>query len=110
VDQSEQFYMNSSFALGSANCVAEEDIQSFVLHFMRQYISCYDGCYPCHCPMVTIIMTGNPESFRDGKTRSAIDSALKELESPAEMFTSNPEYVAARGAAQLAWYGSSSGD
>jgi hypothetical protein len=106
VDPSEQFYMNSSFALESANSVTERKIQNFVLQFIRRQISCYEGCDPCHCPeVVTIIMTGNPESYRDGIARRAVEIAVEEFGSTAEMFTSNPGYVAARGAAQLAWQG-----
>jgi hypothetical protein len=106
VDPSEQLYMNSSFSLGSANSVTEGDIRDFVLQFIHSYISCYEGCDRSHCPeVVTVIMTGNPESYRDGIARKAVENAVEEFGSTAEMFTSNPDYVAARGAAQLAWQG-----
>jgi hypothetical protein len=106
VDQSEQLYMNSSFSLGSANSVTEGDIRDFVLQFIHSYISCYEGCDRSHCPeVVTVIMTGNTENYRDGIARKAVENAVEEFGSTAEMFTSNPDYVAARGAAQLAWQG-----
>jgi hypothetical protein len=99
--------MRSLFGLGSAGHPTEADIQEFVSKFLHDELRCYEG--HCHnkCPEpVTFIVTGNEESFGKEGLRAilnAIAVAVEEWGSTTEIFFSNPDFVAARGAAEFAW-------
>jgi hypothetical protein len=104
IDHSQQGYMMSSFALGSAGGTVEADIQDFFLYFLRQHIYCYEGSCWCECPkVITVIMTGTPDSLSDGRARQAVEEAIELFGSKPEIFDSNPDFVAARGAAEMGW-------
>lgn len=48
-------------------------------------------------------MTGSPEAVGDTAVQRAIEDAVKEFSSTANMIMAMPEYAAARGATELAW-------
>ncbi|KAF2833176.1 hypothetical protein CC86DRAFT_399818 [Ophiobolus disseminans] len=54
---------------------------------------------------VTILITGSAQSLADGKMERAATLAVNALGSSIESFSKNPEHMAARGAAELAWRG-----
>jgi hypothetical protein len=104
VDRALQFDMASSFDLGSTKDANEGDIRDFVLQFMRRYIWPHEGM------VVDFILTGEPENYRDGKALRAIEEAADIVGSTVEAFFSNPDYVAARGATEMAFRSSQGGE
>ncbi|KAF2831520.1 hypothetical protein CC86DRAFT_140294 [Ophiobolus disseminans] len=100
-------FIDPSFDLGSANHPSGADIQKFVLQFLLHKIGCYEGYYPFTCPeVVTFILTGSESSYRGENARMVIEAiavAVHEFGSTGELFFSNPDFMAARGAAEMAW-------
>jgi len=90
----------ASFELGSKVSVGSKRfllIRDFVMVFLRKecpYLPAEPG------ESIKVIMTGSISSF---KVQKAIENAVIEPGWTADMTTSLPEYVAARGAAELAW-------
>ncbi|KAF2200639.1 hypothetical protein GQ43DRAFT_481388 [Delitschia confertaspora ATCC 74209] len=91
----------ASFKLGS-KAVCEKygalKVQEFVLQFLRRR---YRFLEPPQ--KMTVIMTGSEESVQNSEVQEAVKTAVEEMGSAADMLTSLPEYIAARGAAELAW-------
>jgi hypothetical protein len=100
----------TKFTEGSAFDLSESAIYDFIFYFLRQNVQCLEGLqYPFHCPeVVTVVLTGDPEAYEDGRVQRAVEDAVKEFGAPkggsrAEILFENPQYVSARGAADMAW-------
>lgn len=93
--------VTASFDLGSSNG-REDGHTTSVKAFVFEYLSLRYPYQP-QPKEIMVIMTGSPESVGDVAVQKAIEAAVEELGSTANMLTSMPEYVAARGAAELAW-------
>ncbi|KAF2677980.1 hypothetical protein K458DRAFT_349337 [Lentithecium fluviatile CBS 122367] len=52
---------------------------------------------------VTVLLTGSPDDIAKDDVREVVMEAVKAADFDVEMFDENPEFVAARGAAELAW-------
>jgi hypothetical protein len=93
--------LKASFGLGSAQSPDELDIRNFVLQFLHQqyFTPALDG----PPDSITMMITGNPESLGDGKVRRATTVAIEGLGAKADILDSDPGFVAARSAAELAW-------
>lgn len=91
----------TSFSLGSGDGHSDghaKDMKVFVFEYLRlwyRFLSCPEE--------LMVIMTGSPESVGDVALQKAIETAVEEFDSTANILTSMPEYVAARGAVELAW-------
>ena len=93
--------LKASFGLGSAQSPDERDLRDFVLQLLHQQ---YFKPAPDGLPdSITVMVTGSPESIGDGKMRRATNVAIEALGTKADILDSNPGFVAARGAADLAW-------
>jgi hypothetical protein len=93
--------LNTSFDLGSAQSPDELDIRDFFLHFLYQY---YFKPAPDGPPdSITVLMAGSPESLSDGKVQRATKDVINALGAEADIMDSDPAFMAARGAAELAW-------
>lgn len=93
----------ASFELGSKVTVGPEKlllIRDLVMKFLRKEYP-YRPTEPGES--IKVIMTGNAGSVSNIEVQKAIENAVIELGWTADMTTSLPEYVAARGAAELAW-------
>jgi hypothetical protein len=100
----------ASFDLGSNNAGVDghaERVKAFVLEYLR---STYPLLGPPNDPFggppkeIMAIMMGNPDAVGDTAIQKAIEDAVEELGSAVNnMITDMPEYVASRGAAELAW-------
>ncbi|KAK2813713.1 hypothetical protein FQN50_000111 [Emmonsiellopsis sp. PD_5] len=92
---------DASFILGSNNSQSEghaQRVKDFVLQFLRnRYLS--EG----PPGLILLIMVGRPGSVGDETVQNAILDAIWQLGSKANIITSMPGYVAARGAAEFAW-------
>jgi hypothetical protein len=53
--------------------------------------------------VITVLLTGDPEDVDKGGLREVVKGAVEETEFEVDKFVSNPKFVAARGAAELAW-------
>jgi hypothetical protein len=97
--------LKTSFSMGSDQDPAEEDIQDFVLRFLyHEYFVRLLGAPDS----VTIIITGSALGLADGKVERATKAVVEALGWKPEMLIKNPGYIAARGAAELAWRASRS--
>jgi hypothetical protein len=91
--------LKMSFDMGGMGDPAEEDIRDFILEFLYdEYI--VRGVHKAP-KMVTVISTGSASSLADGRVERAARSAVAAFGSEIDIFTKNPEYIAARGAAEL---------
>ena len=90
--------LQMSFDMGSNHRTTEEDVRDFVLSFLYDEYERIGGPIP---KQVTILVTGSAQSLADGKVDRAATVAVKALGSEIELFSKNPEYMAARGAAEL---------
>ncbi|KAF2875121.1 hypothetical protein BDV95DRAFT_591851 [Massariosphaeria phaeospora] len=52
---------------------------------------------------IAVIVTGSPSRIENPDIQQLIKDAVEEVYLQADMFTSNPDFIAARGAAELAW-------
>jgi hypothetical protein len=92
-----------SFDLGSSSESSTNDdgteIRDFIVPLLRKR---YD-----HSPRppkeITVIMTGSPGSVNSPGVQKGVKNALDELDLEAKILTSEPDFIAARGAAELAW-------
>lgn len=93
----------ASFDLGSSNGGAvpghADHVKAFVLEHLRP-LHRFDEPKPKE---FTVIMTGDPDGVGDVSVQKGIERAIEELGTTAVVLTSTSEYVAARGAAELAW-------
>jgi hypothetical protein len=98
--------LKTSFNMGSNQAPAEEDIRDFILQFLyHEYIVRVGVGVP---DSVTVIITGSALGIADGKVERATKAVVEALGSKPEMLIENPGYIAARGAAELAWRASRS--
>lgn len=91
----------ASFDLGRRNHHQHghaERIKDFIRGFLRHVYRYLD--MP---EKISVIMTGDTEMVTDGPLRMAIEAAIEEFGSKAELLTLMPEFIASRGAAELAW-------
>jgi len=96
-------YVRSSFELDSSSSASEEQVREFVLEYLRKVYHGYTQ-YPFVYPNeFTVIMTGSAESVGSEKIRAAIAEAVRLYGFQARILYDNPGYVAARGAAEIAW-------
>jgi hypothetical protein len=85
--------LKMSFDMGSMGDLAEEDIRDFILEFLYdEYIVRDVQEAP---KMVTVISTGSASSLDDGKVERAAKSAVAALGLEIDIYTKNPEYIAA---------------
>jgi hypothetical protein len=97
--------LKTSFDMGSNQAPAKEDIRDFILQFLyHEYIVRLPGAPDS----VTVIITGSAPGLADGKLEKETKLVVESFGSKPEIFTGNPEYIAARGAAELAWQASRS--
>ncbi|KAI4654849.1 uncharacterized protein J4E78_007026 [Alternaria triticimaculans] len=93
----------SSFELGSSSSASEEQPREFVLEYLRKVYHGYTK-YPFVYPKeFIIIMTGSAKSVGREEIRAAIAEAVRLYGFQARILYDNPGYVAARGAAEIAW-------
>ncbi|KAH7078085.1 hypothetical protein BKA63DRAFT_279190 [Paraphoma chrysanthemicola] len=95
--------LRTSLAMGSDHSPDEIEIRNHVIEFLwDEYLirEPDDGRAP---ETVTVLITGSSKSLADGRLQNATRTAVDLLHSRIEMFSHNPEYIAARGAAELAW-------
>lgn len=98
-----EYHARSSFELGSSSLASEEQVCDFVLEYLRKVYHGYTQ-YPFVYPKeFTVIMTGSAESVGREEIRAAIAEAVRLFGFQARILYSDPEYVAARGAAEIAW-------
>ncbi|KAH6868639.1 hypothetical protein BKA58DRAFT_441081 [Alternaria rosae] len=98
-----EYHARSSFELGSSNLASEEQVREFVLEYLRKVYHGYTQ-YPFVYPKeFTVIMTGSAESVGREEIRAAIAEAVRLFGFQVRILYSDPEYVAARGAAEIAW-------
>ncbi|KAH7078084.1 hypothetical protein BKA63DRAFT_489581 [Paraphoma chrysanthemicola] len=90
-----------SFDLGSGQQPSEEDLRSFFLKFLS-HVYTIGGSFDAP-EKITVILTGSLDSVADGKLQNASKAAVQALPSKFEGFFDNSNYIAARGAAELAW-------
>ena len=93
-------YLQMLFDLGSSRTPDEQDIRNSVLHFLYHHYNERLGRGP---PNMTVILVGDPDSVGDGKVQRATKIVLEALGAHAEVLAENSAYVAARGAAEMAW-------
>jgi hypothetical protein len=93
-------YLAPHFELGSSRTPDEHDFHNSVLHFLYHHYNERLGRGP---PNMTVIVVGNLKSVGDGKVQRATTIVLEALSSHANILADNPGYVAARGAAEMAW-------
>lgn len=91
--------LQMSFEMGSNQNPDEEDILEFILRFLYdEYVKQLPPPVP---EKVTVLVTGSASSLADGKVERAARKAVAALGSEIDIFTKNPEYTAAQGAAEL---------
>jgi hypothetical protein len=91
----------TSFELGSAQQPDEVDMQDFIHRFLyREYCDLGPGRPP---DTITVMISGSAESVSDGKVQRAITRVIESIGAKADMLEENPGFMAARGAAELAW-------
>jgi hypothetical protein len=93
----------ASFELGSKVCVGSERfslVRDLVMKLLRKAYP-YRPTEPGES--IKVIMTGDAGSVSSIEVQKVIEDAVIELGWMVSMTTSLPEYVAARGAAELAW-------
>jgi len=88
-----------TFELGSKEG-REAVIREFVLQFLRRRL--YNGSTDA-TSRIKVIMTGSLDDRSNGDVRKAVEAAVMDMGWTAEIFASLPEFIAARGAAELAW-------
>jgi hypothetical protein len=94
-------YLQLSFDLGSSRSPNEFDIRDLVLQFLYHH---YNERLKHGPPNpITVILSGDAYSFSDGKVQRATKTVLEAIRSRADIWAENPEYVAARGAAEMVW-------
>lgn len=94
-----------SFELGSAKNATRAQVQAFLLQFIRKEINMGGRCRNIF-PDVTVIITGSERSFREEGAQMVMNATVGALEqqgAKADMFFWKPDFVAARGAAEIAW-------
>ncbi|KAH7070207.1 hypothetical protein FB567DRAFT_554722 [Paraphoma chrysanthemicola] len=90
-------------AMGSDHSPDEIEIRNHVIEvFWDVYMvrEPDDGRAP---KTVTVLIIGSSKSLADGRAQNATRTAVLLLHSRIEMLSHNPEYIAARGAVELAW-------
>jgi hypothetical protein len=93
--------IRTSFELGSSNGASTEEVHDFVLEYLRDVSSSNTRWgFP---EKISIMMTGSLESVGRAEIRQAIVGAVEAFGSRANVLYSDPGYVAARGAAEVAW-------
>jgi hypothetical protein len=94
-------YLEISFDLGRSRLPSELDIRDLILQFLYHHYNERLG----HGPPdpITVILSGDAYSFSDGKVQRASRIVLEALHSSADIWAETPEYIAARGAAEMAW-------
>ncbi|KAH7070206.1 hypothetical protein FB567DRAFT_539471 [Paraphoma chrysanthemicola] len=90
-----------SFDLGSGRQPGEEDLRAFFLEFLSRVYT-IGGSFEAP-EKITVILTGSSDSVVDGKVENASKAAVLALPSKFEGFFDSSGYIAARGAAELAW-------
>jgi hypothetical protein len=91
--------LQMSFDKGSNHDPSEQDLTEFILSFLYdEYVKALPPPVP---KKVTMLITGSAQSLADGRVERAARTAVGALGSTIEMFAGNPEYMAARGAAEL---------
>jgi len=94
--------LQMSFDMGSDQDPDREAIGHFVYTFLYdEYIKRIGGPAP---DKVTILLSGSAQSLSDGKVEEGAALAAGVVGSDVEVFATNPEYMAARGAAELVRY------
>jgi hypothetical protein len=95
-------YISASFELGSGNSAERGDtskIRTLVMQLLRKRYH----TFRLPSKDITIIMTGSPKSVEDSEARRVIKDAAETFGFEVNILSTNPEYIAARGAAELAW-------
>jgi hypothetical protein len=93
--------IRTSFELGSSNGASTEEVHDFVLEYLRDVSSSNTRWgFP---EKISIMMTGSLESVGHAGIRQTIVGAVEAFGSRANVLYSDPGYVAARGAAEMAW-------
>lgn len=91
--------LKMSFDMGSDQQPEEDDIIECIIRFLYdEYVKQLPPPVP---EKVTVLITGSEASLADGKVERAARKAVAALGSKIDIFASNPEYIAARGAAEL---------
>ncbi|KAG9238983.1 hypothetical protein BJ875DRAFT_479866 [Amylocarpus encephaloides] len=79
----------------------KEDFLSMVQEYVTEFVTEWQKYSP-HTPDMVLIMTGDEENVRDEAVKEAIRHAMETVGmSSVETLDSMPEYIAARGAAEL---------
>jgi hypothetical protein len=97
----QHFWGQASFTLGSENKHAvnhPEEVGKFVLEFLHKEFQLDPPAEG-----ILAIMTGSPGNVGDVSVQDAIRHAFAQKGFKVSLRTSDPEYVAVRGAAELAW-------
>jgi hypothetical protein len=93
--------LTTAYELGSNREPSEMEIIEFILRYLiRLHMIGHGGEVP---KRITVIVTGSPESGADGKVQQVTRTAVEALHSEIESLDENPDYIAARGIAELAW-------
>ena len=93
----------TSFDLGSRSSVTEEQVRDFVLEYLRKVYIGYTKRPWVFPEEITVMMTGSRDSVGREEIRMATADAFSLFGTRAKMLYSDPEFVAARGAAEIAW-------
>ncbi|KAI4621980.1 hypothetical protein J4E80_004355 [Alternaria sp. BMP 0032] len=93
-------YLDLHFDLGSSTTPDEQDVRNSVLRFLYHH---YNERLKEGPPNMTVILVGDPTSASDGKVQRATTIVLEALGAHADVLAENPAYMAARGAAEMAW-------
>ncbi|KAJ4293387.1 hypothetical protein N0V90_008670 [Kalmusia sp. IMI 367209] len=92
----------TSFDLGNAN-PSEPDVFDKIRDLVTQLLSLRYGHFPQPPKGITVIMTGRPDRVSDSAFQRAITDGIEALGFEVDLLDNNPDYIAARGAAELAW-------
>ena len=95
--------IRTSFDLGSRSSATGEQVRNFVLEYLRKVYIGYTKRLWVFPEEITVIMTGSRDSVGHEEIRIAIADAFSLFGTRAKMLYSDPEHVAARGAAEIAW-------
>ena len=95
--------IRTSFDLGSRSSATEEQVRDLVLEYLRKVYIGYTKRPWVFPEEITVIMTGSRDSVGREEIRMATADAFSLFGTRAKMLYSDPEFVAARGAAEIAW-------